>query len=227
MAKRSYHQYCSVARALDIVGGRWTLLIVRELLIGPKRYTDLLEGLPGIGTNLLSERLKHLEAHAVLAKRRLPPPAHAVVYELTAYGRGLEPAIVALGQWGMSQLGQPMPEDDFKPGWLVLAARITFRADEARGVQEAYELRVDNEVFRLEVDEGTLRTDQGHADNPDLILTTDADTFLAVASRQRDWQEAVDSGAIELTGDRDALRRFDRIFGLPEQQDAQPTSSRD
>lgn len=215
MGKRSYDQYCSVARALDVVGGRWTLLLIRELLIGPKRYTDLLNGLPGIGTNLLSERLKRLEAHGVVRKRHLPPPADSIVYELTEFGRGLEPAIIALGQWGVSQLGEPRPEDDFKPGWLVLATRITFRPEEARNLHETYELHIDDEVFRLTVDDGTLQTAQGHADDPDLILTTDTATFLAVASRQQDLDEAVDSGALALRGDRSALERFDRIFGLP------------
>ncbi len=216
MAKRRYDQYCSVARALDVVGGRWTLLLIRELLIGPKRYTDLLDGMPGIGTNLLAERLKHLEGHGVIRKRHLPPPADSDVYELTEFGRGLESAVIALGQWGISQLGEPRPEDDFKPGWLVLAARITFRPHEARNLRETYELRIDDEVFRFSVQDGTLETGQGHAQVPDLVLITDTTTFLAVASRQRDLHEAVDAGAIDLQGDRSALERFDRVFGLPQ-----------
>lgn len=216
MRKRTYGQYCAVARALDVVGQRWTLLLVRELLIGPKRYTDLLDGLPGIGTNLLAERLKELESHGVIRKRRLPPPAGSDVYELTEFGRRLEPAVIALGQWGISLLGQPDPDEAFQPGWLVLATRIAFRPEAAAGVRETYELRVDEEVFHLEVEDGVLRVGHGHADDPDLVLMADSNTFLAVVARQRSLQAAVDSDELELEGHADALARFDRIFGLPE-----------
>lgn len=216
MGRRRYGQYCAVAKALDVVGERWTLLLIRELLIGPKRYTDLLDGLPGIGTNLLSERLKQLETHGVIRKRHLPPPADCDVYQLTDFGRGLEPVILALGQWGLSQLGQPGADEDFRPSWVVLATRITFRPEEAWDLQETYELRIDDQVFRLHVDDGSLETAQGHADAPDLVLITDTPTFLALASRQLDVDGAIENGNITIQGEREALARFDRIFGLPD-----------
>ncbi len=116
MSKRSYNQYCAVARALDIVGERWTLLVVRELLSGPKRFKDLLAGLPGIGTNLLTARLKDLEGYRVVRRTILPPPAGSKVYELTELGRSLEPVVAALGQWGLEFLDNPLSkEDDLRP----------------------------------------------------------------------------------------------------------------
>src|SRR5918994_1233190 len=127
MGKRRYDQYCALARALDVVGERWTLLLVRELLLGPKRYTDLLEGLPGIGTNLLAARLKELERNGVVERVRLAPPAASTVYELTEYGRRLEPAVIALTQWGGRRLGRPKQGEHFRPEWLATAMQASYR----------------------------------------------------------------------------------------------------
>src|SRR5919198_3255075 len=115
MQKRSYDQWCAVARSLDVVGERWTLLIVRDLLIGPKRYSDLLAGLPGIGTNLLAQRLRELEARGLVERSTLPPPAATNVYRLTATGAALEPVVHALGRWGFQFLGLPRPSDAMLP----------------------------------------------------------------------------------------------------------------
>ena len=109
--KRSYGQWCGIARALDIVGERWSLLIVRNLLVGPKRYRDLLDGLPGIGTNLLARRLRDLEGYGVVERAKLPAPASATVYQLTRKGLELEPVVLALGSWGWEYLGEPQPTD--------------------------------------------------------------------------------------------------------------------
>src|SRR5690349_25163474 len=127
MAKRRYDQYCALARALDVVGERWTLLIVRELILGPRRYTDLLGALPGIGTNLLADRLTSLEREGIVERDRLPPPAAAAVYALTEYGRGLEPAVIALTRWGSRRLRQPSRSDHFRPSWLGIAMLAAFR----------------------------------------------------------------------------------------------------
>src|SRR5215470_18393749 len=110
---RSYNQYCAVARSLDVIGERWTLLIIRDLLVGPKRYKDLLDGLPGIGTNLLAARLRDLEKAGIVRRTLLPPPAASTVYELTEVGRALEPAIFAIGRWGARFLGSPRETDTF------------------------------------------------------------------------------------------------------------------
>src|ERR671934_697643 len=119
MSARTYNEYCGVARALDLVGERWALLIVRELTIGPKRFTDLREGLPGIATNVLSNRLRQLERDGVVTRRQLPPPAPAQVYELSGYGRELVPIMLALGRWGASTMGPRAPEQALRPDWLA------------------------------------------------------------------------------------------------------------
>src|SRR4051794_11833426 len=120
MVKR-YEQYCPVARALDLVGDRWALLIVRELMHGPKRYTDLVDRLSGIGTNILAARLRDLEGHGVVTRRTLPPPAASKVYELTGYGRELRPAMRELALWGARSLGPPTEKDELFDGWLANA----------------------------------------------------------------------------------------------------------
>src|SRR5262245_13199941 len=117
---RSYGQYCGLAKALDLVGERWALLVVRELLLGPKRFTDLLDGLPGVSTNVLATRLRGLERAGVVERNVLPPPAASSVYELTAYGRALEPAVAALGRWGAVSLGPRAPDQALRSHWLAL-----------------------------------------------------------------------------------------------------------
>ena len=131
MAKR-YSQYCPIAHALELVGDRWALLVVRELIDGPKRYTDLLERLPGIGTNILAARLRALESGDVVRKRKLPPPAASTVYELTEYGAELEEAMFALARWGARSLGPPEMDEQLVPGWSVNAVRATFDPAAAR-----------------------------------------------------------------------------------------------
>lgn len=214
MAKRDYHQYCALAHALDFVGERWTLLIVRELLTGPKRFTDLLEGLPGVGTNLLAARLKDLESTGIIQRRRLPPPAASTVYEITDFGAGLQPAIVALLQWGTKTLGPPREGDLFRPGWSVLAMHSAFRPEAARGIRETYEFHVGDQIFHACVDDGTLKTGQGPAANPDLVISADPQTFLALASRQLGPAEAVASGIVQIQGSPEALKQCATLFGL-------------
>ena len=133
MARRSYEQYCSLARTLDLVGERWTLLVVRELMLGPKRFADLLDGLPGIGRNLLTDRLRHMEAEHLVARRQLPAPAPARVYELTPDGRALGPALAALGRWGIERLDPPPATAVFRPGWAMFPLAYMADREAARG----------------------------------------------------------------------------------------------
>src|ERR687896_2059432 len=133
MGKRSYEQYCTVARALDVIGERWTLLLVRELLTGPKRFKDLLGGLPGIGTNLLAARLKALEGEGIVRRATLPPPAGSNVYELKELGGSLEPVIMALSRWGARLLDAPREEDEMRAGWAVVAMRSALGQGAAGG----------------------------------------------------------------------------------------------
>jgi DNA-binding HxlR family transcriptional regulator len=203
--KRSYGQYCTVARALDVVGERWTLLLVRELSTGPKRFKDLLEGLPGIGTNLLTNRLKALEGEGIVRRATLPPPAGSSVYELTELGGSLEPVIVALSRWGARLLDAPRAEDDLRAGWAVVAMRSALGRGATGG--RTYELRIDEEAFHVRVrdsEEGErVEARQGSAPDPDLVVIGDAETFLAVASGLRRPEEAVESGALRVEGERE------------------------
>jgi DNA-binding HxlR family transcriptional regulator len=144
--RKRYEQYCPVAHALDLVGERWALLVVRELMHGPKRYTDLAEHLPGIGTNILASRLRDLEACGIVTKRMLPPPAASRVYELTEYGRGLRPAIRELALWGARSLGPPTADDELFDGWLENAVDTVLAPIAPPG---RFEFRVGDEVASL------------------------------------------------------------------------------
>lgn len=207
MGKRSYDQHCTVARALDVVGERWTLLLVRELLTGPKRFKDLLEGLPGIGTNLLAARLKALEEHGLLRRGTLPPPAGSGVYELTELGRSLEPVIVELSRWGSRLVGDPRSGDKRRPAWAVMALRSLFEPEATAGLRETYEFRIDGEAFHLRIDGGAVEARQGPAEAPDLTVYGEAHTFLALASGRLEPKEALESGEIQLHGNPDAQAR--------------------
>ncbi len=198
--KRSYDQYCTVARALDVVGERWTLLLVRELSTGPKRFKDLLEGLPGIGTNLLTTRLKALEGEGIVRRSTLPPPAGSNVYELTELGWSLEPVIVALSRWGAGLLGAPREQDDLKPGWAAVAMRSAVESGATNGSSGVYEFRIGGEVFHLRLKDGKVEAHQGPASDANLVLIGDTETFLALASKRLEPKEAVQSGALKVEG---------------------------
>jgi DNA-binding HxlR family transcriptional regulator/putative sterol carrier protein len=213
---RSYNQYCALARALDVVGERWTLLLVRELLLGPKRYKDLLGGLPGIGTNLLADRLKDLERQGIVRRSVLPPPAGSAVYELTELGRELEQAVFELGRWGAHFLEPRKESDATDPGWFFVSIRATFRPESAADLRESYEFLIDGTAFHARVDRGRARTGQGHAADPDVVVTTDLDSFIGLLSRRLSPSEAMASGRVRLEGDRAGLDRFVELFAWPE-----------
>ncbi|MFN0155377.1 MAG: winged helix-turn-helix transcriptional regulator [Gaiella sp.] len=177
MTKR-YDQYCPVAHALELVGERWSLLIVLELLGGPKRYTDLAANLPGIGTNILADRLKELERGEVLLKRRLPPPAASQVYELTDYGSALKPMIRELTLWGLRTLGPPQETDELPPGWLANALDTVFAPVAPPG---RIEFRVGGEVAAL-VDGAVL---DGPIDRADVVVETDPTGFYFMFVERR------------------------------------------
>jgi DNA-binding HxlR family transcriptional regulator len=180
--KRNYGQHCTVARALDVVGERWTLLtllLVRELSTGPKRFKDLLGGLPGIGTNLLAARLKRLVEEGIVRRSTLPPPAGSSVYELTALGRELEPVIVALSRWGARLIGSPGEDDEIRAGWAAVALRSALvEADSG-----SYGFRIDGEAFHVQVVDGgggkTVEARQGPAPDSDPVVVGDDGSLLA------------------------------------------------
>jgi DNA-binding HxlR family transcriptional regulator len=197
---RTYGDQCGVARSLDVVGERWALLIVRELLLGPKRFNDLLAGLPRASPNVISQRLRDLTDSGVISHRDLGPPARVRVYELTEWGRELEPVIVHLGQWGTRA---PLPDD---AGWSLDSLLIALRgtADPAV-VKGRYELRVGADVVTVDGTSGSVRMRRGTAGKPDAVLTTDADTLHAVTLGIRPIADAARSGDLRLDGDPRAV----------------------
>ena len=211
---KRFDQYCPIAHALSQVGERWSLLVVRELLNGPKRYTDLAHGLPGIGTNILASRLRDLEEVGVIQKRKLPPPTPVTVYELTEYGKGLNEALYALARWGARTLGPPTEEDDLAPDWGVNALPALFNPATARGLTATYVLKVDDNEFTARIDDGALEATLGAADDADLVLETDMPTFYALATGGLEPREALESGGARVRGDAEELNRFFRVFSV-------------
>ncbi|HSC91194.1 MAG TPA: winged helix-turn-helix transcriptional regulator [Gaiellaceae bacterium] len=211
---KRYGHYCPIAHALDLVGERWALLVVRELLDGPKRYTDLLDGMPGIGTNILASRLRDLEAGGVVRRTKLPPPAASAVYELTEYGRELDEALHALARWGARTLGPPVPETELRAGWLVHAAEATFDPAAAVGLTESYEIRSGDEVVSLRVADGRLDAAAGSRPGADAVVEASPETVFRLVDGELSADEALASGAVRLEGDRTALARFASLFSL-------------
>jgi DNA-binding HxlR family transcriptional regulator len=211
---RKFDQYCPMAHALSLVGERWSLLIVRELLHGPKRYTDLTNGLPGIGTNILASRLRDLEQVGVVQKRRLPPPAASTVYELTEYGRGLDEALYALARWGARTLGPPGPEDELYPEWGVNAFPALFNAEAARGLTETYALKIGEDVFTARLQNGLLDASVGADDGADVVVELDMETFFALTGGELDPADAVQRGRAHVDGDLAAFERCFRVLSL-------------
>ncbi|MFE5033948.1 winged helix-turn-helix transcriptional regulator [Streptomyces sp. NPDC056683] len=195
--RRSYDQYCSAARALDVVGDRWTLLIVRELLAGPRRYTDLHADLPGVSTDVLASRLKDMERDGLTTRRRLPPPGAAYVYELTPRGRELLPVLQALGRWGEPELGERRPTDAVRAHWFALPL---LRALTGEGLVE---VRLGEGHFHLRVgaEDGPVYGDGPAPAEPDARLVLDAETATALARGESGLAEAVRDGRITVTGD--------------------------
>jgi DNA-binding HxlR family transcriptional regulator len=214
MAKR-FDQYCPVAHALGLIGERWALLVVRELLHGPKRYTDLIEGLPGIGTNILAARLRDLESEGVVRRRKLPPPAASTVYELTEYGAELEEVIYAMARWGARSLGPPAPDDELYPEWGVNAFPALFDVSEATGLTATYVLRIGEDVFTVRVDRGCMRAEVGATDDADLDAELDMETFFALASGDLAPRAALSKRRVRLAaGDPETLERFFTVFSV-------------
>lgn len=211
---RSYGQFCGLAHALELVGERWALLVVRDLVAGPRRFTDLRRGLPRIPTNILAVRLKELEAGGVIQRRLLPRPAAGIVYELTDYGRGLEDILLRLGLWGARSLGEPCPEDVVTTCSMAMALRSTFHPDAAQDLRAAYELRMGEVVVHAQIADGALAVGEGSLPEADLVIET-GPAIRAVLARELSSTEALESGAIELTGPPELFTRFVEMFSIP------------
>ncbi|MEU0505038.1 winged helix-turn-helix transcriptional regulator [Nocardia sp. NPDC005998] len=220
MDQRSYNQYCATARTLDLVGERWTLLLIRELLTGPKRFGDLQASLRGLGTGLLAARLKHLEHEGLAHKITLPPPARTPAYALTPAGEELGPAILALARWGLKwAMGEPRATETFHPGWAVLGLRACFNPDAATGLHAVYEFHIDDEVFHARIHDKTIEALHGPAQHPDATITISRAAFLRLTGQGLTFADAIEIGDASASGDSTALRRLTGLFRLPPPHD--------
>jgi len=202
---RSYGDPCGIARALDLVGERWALLIVRELLLGPRRFTDLKAGLPAASPNVLSQRLRELEAGGVVQRRR----AGGALYELTDWGRELHPILLQLGRWGARS--PERPAGALSVDALMIALESTFVPERTADLRGSYELRLDEERFSVDIDRGTIAIARGSPRTPDAIIETDPATLRALVFGDRKLAGA----PVELRGDARLARAFFRLFARP------------
>ena len=216
MTARSYQQYCGLAAALDVLGERWTLLVVRELALGPKRYRDLAEGLPGIGTNLLAARLKTLQDAGVIRRTTLPPPAGVQVYELTSRGAQLGPALEGLALWGLDLLADDIGDQWTRPAWATMCMRAGTDADTARLLEGPIAFDVGGDEFHVAADGDTVVVRDGPpATAPAIRATTDLPTYFRLATRALTPTAAVAAGKLTVEGDVQALDRLMEDFHLP------------
>jgi DNA-binding HxlR family transcriptional regulator/putative sterol carrier protein len=212
---RTYGDGCSIARALDLIGERWALLVVRELLLGPKRYTDLRSGLPNASPNVLSERLRELERAGIVRRRKLPPPAGSRVYELTDWGLELEEIVISLGRWAARSPAPPGDAPIVSADSVMLALRGLFDADAADGLRAGYELRLGEDRFQVKVADDEIAVARGEARTPDATIESDPGTLDAVLWKGRSLADAQRSGKLTIEGDKAAVARFIRLFPMP------------
>ena len=210
---RSYQQYCAVAKALDVVGDRWVLLIVRELMTsGPSRYTDLLKGLPGIATNLLADRLREMEKAGIVRREEAPPPVATTLFHLTERGLALRPLLEDLGRWGAPLMGVPQPNNVFRSHWLVFPFDAYLVDNAPSEPPIAIEIRTGDEPMVAETLDGKVRTRRGAAEKPDAVLSGRPGLILGLLSGRLDLAEARNRG-LELSGSENALRRVVGAWG--------------
>ena len=212
---RSYAQLCGIATAFDVIGDRWAALIVRDLLLGSLRFGELAEGLPGIGTNTLAARLKDLEGSGVVRRQLLPLPDRGTVYELTPYGRELEPILMGLGRWGTRSMGRLSPDVAARSRWLV-AAMLAFHDEERRVARPTtWELRLTDGAFTVRAKGTDLTVAAGAPDDADLVITTGDEQLHRLLTHRLAPSEAVATGAVSVEGDVSELPRLLGLFSFP------------
>jgi DNA-binding HxlR family transcriptional regulator len=214
VGRRRYDEGCAVAHSLDLIGERWALLIVRELLLGPKRFTDLRAGMPGASADVLAQRLREMTDSGVVRRRRLPPPAGSEVYELTEWGADLEPIVTLLGRWG-SRSASLDPAVDSSVDSLVLSLRALFSSHAAQGFSATIGLSLNENRFVVEIADGQLHVSRGEAERPTATLDTDRSTLAALLYGGYSLDDAVRAGRAAIGGKTAAVARFLRLFPLP------------
>jgi DNA-binding HxlR family transcriptional regulator len=213
--RRKYNSGCAVAHALDLVGERWALLVVRDLVLGPKRFTDLLAGLPGASADVLTQRLHELTQAGVLDRRRLSPPAASWVYELTPWGAELAPVVLGLAQWASRsptmRYDAPLGTDS-----LMLSLQALFDTSAVADLDATIAVHLGDERFQLHIADGELTVTRGDNDDPDATIDTDKTTLLSLLRTDRPLDDILASGNLRLAGDRGIVERFRRLFPLPQ-----------
>ena len=208
---RTQDDGCGIAHASDLLGQRWVLLVVRELLLGPKRFTDLRAGLPDISPDVLSQRLRELEASGILGRRKLVPPAASQVYELTEWGRELEPAVLALGRWASHSPSFPLGAG-MGPDSLVLALKTTFQPEKADGLAARYELWLGDTPYEIDVRDRAFEAERGESTTADATIRADPDQLAGVVFGEDPLGKALKSGKLEVEGDRRSVRALFRAL---------------
>jgi DNA-binding HxlR family transcriptional regulator len=212
MTHRTYNQYCPLAHALDLVGERWTLLIIRNLFAGPKRFSDLLRGLPGIGSNILTARLKSLEENGLVQSRFLQPPAASSVYELTPYGRSLENVMVALALWGGQSLGAPKAGQVFSTESIAVMLHMLFMPAVTSKLSGIFAVKIEDEAFNakfwVKVHDAQITVEQEAPGPPNLTLRADLMTLELLATGQISYNEAVAKDVLRLDGSEAEIANF-------------------
>jgi DNA-binding HxlR family transcriptional regulator len=215
MTRRTYGQFCGLAHALDVVGERWTLLIVRELGSGPKRYTELADALSGIGTSLLAARVRQLETDGVIQRRlALDQPGSAVVYELSDAGRELAAAVIPLAMWGARHQMTDADADHelFRAEWLLNVLAVDIRDGVPDDLDATYEFRIDDSIAALRVRGGKVSVKPGEARAPDVTVRATAQTVAALAGRKLSLVDAAKQGRVDVTGDATASAALTRVI---------------
>jgi DNA-binding HxlR family transcriptional regulator len=213
MTRRTYGQFCGVSRALEVVGERWALLIIRDLLVDPKRVVDLQVGLPRIPADILASRLREFERAGVVRRRVSPLPDDSVQYELTQYGIELDDIILSIGRWGARMLGDPRPEEIVTTSSLIMAMRSTFQAQAALGVRVTYELRVGEIVLHLKVNDGELQVGAGPLPGADLCFEP-GQALKGMMSGEISAADVIADGSVQMNGNPALLEMFTQLFHI-------------
>jgi DNA-binding HxlR family transcriptional regulator/putative sterol carrier protein len=213
--KRSYGEACGVAHAGDLIGERWALLVIREQMLGPKRFTDLRSGIPRISPNVLTQRLQELEDARIVSRRKLPPPAASRVYELTPWGRELEIMMLQLGAWAARSPAFPR-EAPAGPDAMALMLKALFNSAAAGSLQAVYEVRLGDQPFRVEIREAQIELERGGAKDPDAVIETAPAILPALISGELPLDKAIEAGSVKIEGATAAVNRFLGLFAMPE-----------
>ncbi|WP_410658252.1 winged helix-turn-helix transcriptional regulator [Amycolatopsis sp. lyj-112] len=216
MTARTYGQFCGLARALEIIGERWSLLVIRDLVLGPKRFDELQQGLPKIPTSILSTRLNELERHGVLQRRVLSQLDAGVVYELTEYGNDLDQIVLQLGLWGARSLNDPVAGELFTLDSAILSLYTTFQPEQAIGLHGSFELHYGEQmIVHAVVEDGAIKAGEGPYPDADLVIEPRGPVMIKLLKGEMDAATALASGAVVVQGDPVYLEMFTRLFHIP------------